>query len=108
MQAPYRTGDKAAYFEADLEGIRVHRVDVTDVEQSGGSWYVSTAVGSFEVNEAGEGSVLVPLDEQLERAIAQYGDGYLVPTTQEPSVEERIEIERLLAEMPPLEQGREM
>jgi hypothetical protein len=81
MASPYARGDTVAWLSIDPEGMRVHRAEVLGIEPEADGWRVSTTHGTEHVDMRGEGSALVPSDEEIATELAQRGDGFLVRST---------------------------
>jgi len=83
MSAPFEPGNTLAWVEIDPDGLRVHRAAVETIDRgtAPNRWSVTTDRGTAIVDEAGVGSVAVPLDSDIEADLYVYGDGYLVTST---------------------------
>ena len=63
------------------EGMRVHRTAVLAVRPEGDGWSVETAAGIEHVDAYGEGSRLVPVDEELAAEFEEGGTSFVVLST---------------------------
>lgn len=81
MTPPYRVGDQIAWIDADDAGVRVSRATVLTVERGQQGWSVETARGRESVDQRGEGSRVVPIDDELERDFEVRGESFIVQST---------------------------
>ena len=82
MAAPYEPGERVAYLEPDVEGVRVREGIVYGTEGSRVGVMVSRGPESelhwVEVNDQGIAAQLVPMDQQISDELARHGDGYVL------------------------------
>ncbi|MFZ0229309.1 MAG: hypothetical protein WAL41_20730 [Mycobacterium sp.] len=88
MAAPYEPGDRVAFLEPDVDGLRVREGIVYGTEGSRVGVLISRGPESelhwIEVDDHGFAldrtarSQLVPMDQQISDSLAQHGDGYVV------------------------------
>jgi hypothetical protein len=81
VTAPYGVGMPAVWLDDDPEGMRVHRTAVLAVRPEGDGWSVETAAGIEHVDAYGEGSRLVPVDEELAAEFEEGGTSFVVLST---------------------------
>ena len=81
MTAPHGVGMPAVWLDDDPEGMLVQRTAVLAVRPEGDGWSVETAAGIEHVDASGEGSRLVPLDEELAAEFEERGTSFVVRST---------------------------
>ena len=85
VTAPYRPGDQAIFLSDDQRGVRVRETVVLSVTPEDDGWNVRTVHGSDVVDERGEGSQLLPLDDELAKIVGERGPNFILrPTHEEP------------------------
>ncbi len=86
MAAPYEPGERVAYLEPDVEGVRVRDGIVYGTEGPRVGVMVSRGPESelhwVEVNDRGIAAQLVPMDERISGELARHGDGYVLRPSQ--------------------------
>jgi hypothetical protein len=82
MAPPLRPGDRVAWLSADGDGVRVEEATVLSVEREGMGWTAETDHGREVVDHRGEGSRLLPIDDELARDFARHdGEPFVVQST---------------------------
>lgn len=81
MAPPYARGDHVAWLNTDHDGVRVRRVEVLEVTAERDGWSVRTTEGHEWVDRRGEGSRLVPIDDELQRDFEVRGESFIVEST---------------------------
>ena len=86
MAAPYEPGERVAFLEPDVDGVRVRDGIVYGTEGSRVGVMVARGPTSelhwVQVNDSGIAAQLVPMDQQISDELARHGDGYLIRPTQ--------------------------
>src|SRR3954453_16975312 len=101
-QPPYEIGDRAVLIQLEGDTVTVHSTRVEAIEREGESWLVTDDRAQVhEVDELGEGTYLVPVDEELDYELATKGEGFVAveegrisePEITEPAIEQSLEHE---------------
>jgi len=86
VSTPYEPGQRVAYLEPDVEGVRVRDATVYGVEGQRVMVMIQRGQESemheVVVNEQRVATQLVPMDELIAAELDHEGDGYLVRPTQ--------------------------
>lgn len=82
MTVLYEPGDRVAFLEPDMEGVRVRDATVYGIEGNRVGVLISRGPDSelhwVEVNDQGVAAQLVPMSGQISAELARHGDGYVV------------------------------